>query len=77
MPGWLKDFPGVADKLGMTSTATATAPSATRGRRGPLFAAVERAALEGVSRRSFAVKTGLTSAEVWMLERATGVRLAV
>lgn len=58
----------------MTSPA-ATAPAACT-RRAPLFLAVERAAKEGVSRRSFAVKTGLTSAEVWMLERATGVHLA-
>ena len=75
MPGPLKVFPADVDNLGMTSPA-ATAPAASRTRRAPLFIAVEKAAREGVSRRSFAVRTGLTNAEVWMLERATGVHLA-
>lgn len=74
MPGTLKVFPATAENLGMTSPAAA--PATSRTRRGPLFIAVEKAARDGVSRRTFAVKTGLTSAEVWMLERATGVQLA-
>jgi hypothetical protein len=75
MPGSLKVFPTGVDNLDMTSS-VATAPAASRTRRAPLFAAFEKAAHDGVSRRTFAVKTGLTSAEIWMLERATGVRLA-
>lgn len=75
MPGPLKVFPGAVDNLVMTSLA-ATAPAARRSRRAPLFLAFEKAAHDGVSRRTFAVKTGLTNAEIWMLERATGVHLA-
>jgi len=61
----------------MTSpSAVADRPVASRGSRGPLFVAVQKAAEAGVSRQSFAFRAGLTSAEVWMLERATGVRLA-
>jgi hypothetical protein len=44
-------------------------------RRGPLFQAVQKAVRDGMSRRSFAARTGLTSAELIMVERAIGVRL--
>ena len=75
MPGPLKVSSAGVDNLVMTSPA-ATAPAPSRARRAPLFLAFEKAAHDGVSRRTFAVKTGLTSAEIWMLERATGVHLA-
>lgn len=58
-----------------TVSATATAVAGRRMGRGPLFRAVERAAREGVSRHAFAMRTGLTTAEVVMVERASGISL--
>lgn len=62
----------------MTSQACLRSPAAGTSWtvRGTLFRAVCRAADEGVSRRAFAMRAGLTTAEVSMLERATGVSLA-
>lgn len=58
------------------SAATASTAGRTRGAGpAPLYRAVQQAARNG-PRRSFALRAGLTTAELVMVERAIGVHLA-